>query len=193
MYLRTGEGFAQNQESWFAPQALNRVMVRSGPIGSLGNFHQYLGDPSKQTCYAVENFKLCSWKLTRIIQSYLDKIAKTIVRTIERKLRKLRLKRGQWATVGLHIMYRGYTDGLTETGSKLLDSHRAVTVRKDLEKRIKEKLETQNLHELFNFIDIIFHGESAEGSSYHSNPGKNRRVEVCIGRFNVNKDKKSAT
>ena len=97
MYVRTNEGLGGNHETWSAPEVLNRLMVRPVPIGYLGNFHEYLGNPPKQDCCTVctvENFKPNSWALTKDIQLlYLDKFAKSIVRTIRHKLRKLHPKK----------------------------------------------------------------------------------------------------
>ncbi len=187
MYLRTEERFAQNHESWSAPQALNRVMVRPGPIGSLGNFHEHLGDPPKQDCCTVctvENFEPNSWALTKDIQLlYLDKFAKTIGRTINRKLRKLRLKRREKAIVKLYVEFRGHMDKKTDTGPKDLDERRLKAVHEDLAWRIEADLKTQKLHDRLKFSYSMQSSYSPEGSGHpvsSKNPGKNRRVEVCI-------------
>jgi hypothetical protein len=190
MYLRTKEGLGEDQESWIAPQALNRVMAEPVPIGYLGNFNEYFGRPPKQVCYTVENFKPNSWLRTKDIQLYLDKIAKNIVRSIERKLRKLRLKRGQEAVANLYMEFRGHMDKKTDTGPKNLDERRLKEVHEDLDSRIKADLKTQNIHDRFNFSYFMNFSYSHEKSAHPVSstiPGKNRRVEVCILGLRVTK------
>jgi hypothetical protein len=135
----------------------------------------------------VENFKPNSWLLTKEIQLlYIDKIAKSIVRTIERKLRKLRLKRGQEASARLFIEFRGHMDKKTDTKPKNLDERRLRAVHEDLGWRISSELKMQNLH----VSPIINSSYSPEGSAHPVSstiPRKNRRVEVCILGLTVKK------
>ncbi len=203
MYVRTKGGLGQDNETWSALQPLNRVMVPPVPISYLGNFHEHLGNSPKQTCYTVDNFKPNSWQLTKDIQlSYLDKIAKAIVRTIELKFRKLRLKRKQEASVHLFIEFRGHMDKKTDNrmkpdsetsgrpGHHGLDYLRLQAVHQDLSWRIESELKTQNLHDRFNFYYFMNYSYSTEGSAHSvssTNPGENRRVEVCILGLRVKK------
>jgi hypothetical protein len=198
MYLRTKEGLGDDQESWSAPQALNRVMGRPGPIGYLGNFHEQLGDPPKQTCYTVANFGPNSWGLPVDIQKDIQKIANDIVGKVERKLHQLRLKRGQKATVHLKLDIRAHLDKKTDTAKAMwswskdhrppLYQRRGVAVHDDLDERIQRGL--KNLRDQFNFSYVMDYGYSPQGSAHpvsSASFGKNRWVEVCICDLTVKK------
>ena len=187
MYLRTKEGLGPDQETWSAPQPLNRVMVRPVPIGYLGNFHGYLGSP-KQTCYIVANFGPNSWGLPVDLQKDIQKIANDIVGKIEHKLRKLRLKRGQAGSVHLYLDFRAHMDKDTDTNLVRFYEKRGVRVRDDLHSRIQEKL--KDLHDRFNFSYFMDHNYEPQGSTHPVSstlPSDNRRVEVCILNLRVTK------
>ena len=126
-------------------------MVEPVAIDYLGHRHEGLGNPPKQICYIVENFKPNSWALTKDIQLHLDKIATAIVHTIKRKFRKLRLKRKQKASVNLYIEFRGHMDKNTDENPKDLDDRRLKAVHEDLDGRIPSKSKAQGLKDRFNF------------------------------------------
>jgi hypothetical protein len=183
LYLRTEDGLGKEKEVWIAPQALNRVVVEPVPIDYFGNRNEGLGKPPKQICYTVDNFKPNSWVLTKDIQLHLDKIATAIVHTIKRKLRQLRLKRKQKASVNLYIEFRGHIDKNTDIHPKGLDDRRLKAVHEDLDWRIPSKSKAQGLKDRFNFSYFMNSTYLPEGSARpirSTISGKNRRVEICI-------------
>lgn len=204
MYLRRGEGFGQNQESWFVPQALHQVMVRPGPISYFGNFHEHLESPAEQTCpyhYSVANFRPNSWGLTVDIQKDIQKIANDIVGKVEHKLQRLRIKkRGKKADVYLNLDIRPYMDKKTDTARAMwhkgqngepLYRRRGTEVLTDLYGRIDAGL--KRLHDRFNFSSSINYNYSPQGAAHpvsSTNPGENRRVEVCVLNLAVQKQRK---
>jgi hypothetical protein len=190
LFLRTNEGLGKDKETWIVPQALNRVMVEPVPIDYSSNRNECLGSPPKQVCHIVRNFKPNSWALTKDIQLYLDKVARAIVRMIERRLRKLRLKRKQKASVNLYIEFRGHIDKETDIKTKALDDRRLKAVHEDLDWRILSKLKAQGLKDRFDFSYFMNFSYLPEGSAHPISStilGENRRVEVCILRLRVTK------
>lgn len=196
MYIRTTEGLGQDQETWSASQPLNRDMVRPSPIGYLGNFYEYLGSP-KQTCYTVANFGPNSWGLPVDLQKDIQKIANDLVGGVKRKLRRLRLKKGKEATVRLVLDIRAHFDVKTDTARSMwlegrkggpLYWRRGTVVWEDLKARLDEGL--KKLKGRYTFSSFITYNFEPQGSAHpvsSEDPGKNRRVDVCILSLRVKK------
>ena len=202
LYLRTKEGLGQDKEAWSAPQALHRVMVEPVSIGYLGNFHEHLANPAEQTCYTVANFAPNSWGLLVDMLKNIQEIADDIVGKVKHKLKRLGIKkRGKKADVYLNIDFQAHLDKKTDTAKLMwswgknhrppLYQHRGVVLRDDLVSRIQKGLE--NLRDRFNFSYEINYDYSPQGAAHpvsSTNPGENRRVEVCVRNLAVQEEEK---
>ena len=205
LYLRTKEGLGEDQQSWVTPQALNRVMVKPVSMGYLGNFHEHLESPAEQTCpyhYSVANFSPNSWSLPVAIQKNIQKIADDIVGKVKHKLQRLRIKkRGKKADVYLNLDIRAHLDKKTDTAKPMwswgkdhrppMYQRRGAEVFSDLYERIQRGL--KNLRDQFNFSSSIDYKYSPQGAARpvsSTNPGENRRVEVCVRNLAVQEEEK---
>jgi hypothetical protein len=184
MYVRTMDGLGPEQQSWSAPQALDRVTIRPVHTGYLGRLSEQMGN-DEESCdarYNVEYFPPGSDKLTAVIRKDLQDIWKNMYALLQRKLAKIKGRKVDIKKdVKLHIYVKGYVDvhkGSDPQDHEYLDTRRAFAVLEPLHLQAFQKVIPRQS------IEYDYSG-AGQFLPRNAKSGKNRRAEVCI-RWEIN-------